>query len=167
MMSRVSLLVFALFIGSEEAAACRCDRGSPQAAAARSRQVYLGRVVSLSDSRGQGLDALRTAQLLVTLPVKGVTLADTVSVTFPDNSCGPGFAVGKEYLVYTVGDTATGELYTSYCAGTKPVHCAADDLHALAVSVPEHATSCEPRRPTGSDRDPPPGVSPQLTGGRN
>lgn len=142
---RLLLALLALTTFASEAAACTCSIGGARAAAGRSTAVYLGRVIGFKASRPGRFGPLGTARLVVTQPVKGARKTDTLVVAFPTNSCSPAFKLGREYLVYTAPDTSVGgESLTDYCAGTKPITCAARDLRELGASVPRRARNCFP-----------------------
>ena len=127
------LIAVVIAVGSfaTKAAACVC----PLPDGALTEQINSARTHSRSVFSGQVLKIERAFPVvLVTFQVdavwKGASLK-TVTVTTGTGSCGYGFLIGEQYLVYAYGGPKATDLFTSVCTRTALFSQATADLKLL------------------------------------
>jgi len=126
---------------------CRCaPLPSPVEAQSRSSTVFVGEVLSISDSSWTTTGATsadtawrtiavrsRLVRLRLVRTLKG-SLDATPAVFAGPGNCAFPFELGRQYLVYATSDS--GRLHTTSCSRTRPLDRAGEDLAALAPLGP-------------------------------
>lgn len=127
------LLPLAAFAPDEMA--CSCSNGGPQHALRSASAVYIGRVVRADPVYPGVLRDYQPTYLEVRRAIKGVVESDTVVVeSLVGTGCEMALIPGGEYLVYAMPNREGGmRPISNYCTGTKPIACAARDLHVLGI----------------------------------
>lgn len=137
---RIALILFAfglLLLAPRAASACSCGVGGTRPCATywNATAVFEGLVVGVGESgvRHGGSERerpffYRLVRLNVEESLQGVTDRTVEVLTGRGgDDCGYDFAAGRRYLVYA-RHGRDGKLYTSVCAGTKPLEAAGADL---------------------------------------
>jgi hypothetical protein len=160
-MSRLSsvLVVIALLCASmslsNKALACKCMIAEPPAAREDASAVFEGRVVSITEHKGEGALDRHQVKLSVVRTWKGLEQREQVDVFTNGSSaaCGYTFAKDATYLVYA--NEHEGELSVSGCSRTRPLADAADDLAFLgAGSTPVAIAPSDKSNAAGSSTPP-------------
>ena len=136
------LVALGFFLVPELAHACKCALpASPEEAFNNSVVVFSGEATSIRGVTPEGIvsDAPDTLALLVSFRVGTVWKGEayqTMLVTTQrwEVSCGVGFIVGREYLVYAYANTGLSPevpLRSDRCNGTQEVHDAVEDMEWL------------------------------------
>lgn len=119
-----------------KASACSCIAPQPVATELNKKTaVFSGKAINIKQTGGifqQSTDD----PVFVTFEVKeiwkGVNSSQVIVKTERDGaSCGFGFHINKEYIVYAYGDSESGHLATSICERTKLLSTASEDLAVL------------------------------------
>lgn len=114
---------------------CSCAIRPAEVSFARAEAVFAGEVVRTGEMGGE---PGQPVALRITRRWKGAA-ADTVTV-HDAHPCGVYFQPGTEYLVYALRGEG-GTLYTTFCARTRPLARAGEDLpvlDALVSAAPVH-----------------------------
>ena len=120
----IAVLLTYVALSVPSAYACECGgRGSPRKELGKSRAVFVGEVVEITD--GEGGDPY-LIKFRVGSYWKGAK-DQFVTISSPGGLCGISFKVGQRWLVYAYGQ----DLWTDACHRTKPLASAGEDLHAL------------------------------------
>jgi hypothetical protein len=104
---------------------CSCAIRSPEISYAQAQAVFEGVVVHVGDMSG---DLGQPVSLRVTRAWKNA--AAETAIVHDAHPCGVYFHPGETYLVYALR-AEDGRLYTTFCARTRRVADAAEDLRAL------------------------------------
>jgi len=161
------LVPAALVLQPGEASACSCMAApSPVAAAQASHAVFTGKVVSVTDVKGQYDIPRKEFKFTVARTFKGQLDAEVI-VTTSDNSaaCGRTYGeVGSEWLVYA-GVDSMGGLDDNLCSRSMILADATNDIAELEAHLDEldDEPTPEPDQPGPADPEPEP-IEP-ATGG--
>lgn len=122
------LVLWLMLAGTPECAnpaLCSCAIRSPQVSHARAEAVFEGVVTRVGEMSGE---LGQPVTLRVTRAWKGAD-ADTL-VVYDMHPCGVYFRAGEGYLVYGMR-AEDGRLYTTFCARSRPLADAGEDVRAL------------------------------------
>ena len=106
-------------------ALCSCAIRSPEISYARAEAVFVGVVTHAGEIGGEHGQPVT---LRITRTWKGDSAENIV--VHDAHPCGVVFQAGVEYLVYALRDQ-DGRLYTTFCARSRPLAQAAEDLRVL------------------------------------
>jgi len=152
---KTTLALVALFVvlSLAYASACSCTYPLPPwEALGQAGSVFIGRVTGIAGG-GMGAQDVRVT-FDVSQVFKGIK-PTTITVSTEGNSatCGYGFEVGGEYIVYASDYNSDGVLSTSICTRTKLLSLAQEDLAELGNStgvqepvdgmIPPHSKTCD------------------------
>ncbi|HYR08708.1 MAG TPA: hypothetical protein VEQ60_13090 [Longimicrobium sp.] len=107
------------------AAFCSCAIRSPEISYARAEAVFSGVVTHVGEI---GAERGQPVTLRITRTWKG-SFSESIVVR-DAHPCGVVFQAGAEYLVYALRDQ-DGRIYTTFCARSRPLVNAAEDLRVL------------------------------------
>lgn len=144
--SRWLILITLFALIPQRAYACSCVPPAPPAEAfANAEAVFAGKVIhwSVPNSTGSSADPIHVTFNVSTVwkgPASRILAVQTAS---SGASCGYGFVLPEEYLVYAYG--AGDDLEVSLCSRTRPLADAAEDLAELgAGEVPASSAAFLP-----------------------
>jgi hypothetical protein len=129
------LMLWLMLAGAPDCAnpaLCSCAIRSPEVSLAGAQVVFEGVVAQVEEMSGE---LGQPVTLRVTRAWKGAA-ADTL-VVHDAHPCGVYFRVGEAYLVYGIR-TPDGRLYTTFCARSRLLADAAEDLRAFQEMSRRH-----------------------------